>query len=364
MPQCIYCLKKRPEDEFNAEHVVPRQLGSFQRIRDSDPVTLILTVCAECNSYFGKTIELAFGRDSIEALYRVQYGQRRLRDFRGFDGERVVFRVPDDMPAGGVILEAAASPEGKDEIVMMLPPQVGVLRPGESHYRYYTADDLAANETGDFPTPDQKVKLRLIAADDAGVEQICSLVLKRFPKFREEGKLDLPPPQGVDGKMLVEVKFRVDRLLARAIAKIAFNYAAFHAGATFALNDSFDPIRRFIRYDEDGDKFRQFVRFLWEPLLAQETEELRVTRGHILIAGWKDLQTLVVWISPYNAMAYEVTLTRRFSGVSLPIKAGHVFDWEDRKITALTSVDRIILPPGWAQREARVYQRLVRRPPP
>ena len=230
------------------------------------------------------------------------------------------------MPAGGVILEAAASPEGKDEVVMMLPPQVGVLRPGESHYRYHTADDLAANETGDFPTPDQKVKLRLIGADDAGVEQIRSLVLKRFPKFREEGKLDLPPPEGIDGKMLVEVKFTVDRLLARAIAKIAFNYMAFHAGATFALNASFDRIRRFIRYDEDGDNWQQFVRFLWKPLLAQETEELRMTRGHILIAGWKSLQRLVVWISPYNAMAYEVTLTPRFSGVSLSIKVGHVFE--------------------------------------
>jgi hypothetical protein len=127
---------------------------------------------------------------------------------------------------------------------------------------------------------------------------------------------------------------------------------------------SFDSIRRFIRYDEDGRKWRRFVQFLWEPLLAQETEEMRVTRVHILIAGWKDLQTLVVWISPYNAMAYEVTLTPRFSGVSLSIKVGHVFDWEDHKITAFTSVDRIILPSGWAQRDARAYQRLVRRPPP
>jgi hypothetical protein len=87
-----------------------------------------------------------------------------------------------------------------------------------------------------------------------------------------------------------------------------------------------------------------------------------VTRGHILIAGWTDLQTLTVWVSPYNSMVYRVTLTSRFSGVSLPIKAGHLFDWEDHKIVLLTSVDRIILPSGWATRPARIYQNLVRRP--
>ena len=362
MPRCIYCLLELPEDQFNTEHIVPRQLGSFRETVRNDRLTLHLTVCADCNSYFGKTIELAFGRDSIEAVYRLKYGQKRPREFQGFNSERVVFRVPDYMPDGGVVLTPAASPDGK-EIVMMLPPQVGVLLPGENLYRYYTADDLAGDGGDGLPTPDQSVKLRLLAADDAGVQQVRSLVLMRFPKFREEGKLGLPPPERIDGKMLVEIKFKVDRLLARAVAKIAFNYMAFHAGSNFALNTSFDPIRRFIRYGEGGENWRRFVQFLSEPLLAQETEELCVTRGHILIAGWKDFQTLTVRVSPYNSMAYEVTLTSCFSGVSLWIKVGHVFDWEDHKIIPHTSVDRIVLPPGWAQRPARAYQTMVQRPP-
>ena len=361
MPRCIYCLLELPEDQFNTEHIVPRQLGSFETVQN-DPVTLLLTVCADCNSYFGKTIELAFGRDSIEAVYRLQYGQKRPREFQGFNSERVVFRVPDYLPAGGVVLTPAASPDGK-EIVMMLPPQVGVLLPGESQYRYYTVDDLAGDGGEGLPTPDQSVKLRLLAADDAGVQQVRSLVLMWFPKFREEGTLDLAPPEQIDRKMLVEIKFKVDRLLARAVAKIAFNYMTFHSGANFALNPSFDPVRRFIRYDEDGENWRRFVQFLSGPLLAQETAELSVTRGHILIAGWKDLNALVVWASPYNSMVYEVTLTPCFSGVSLPIKVGHLFDWEDHKIIPLTSVDRIILPPDWAKRPAKAYQALVRRPP-
>jgi hypothetical protein len=60
-------------------------------------------------------------------------------------------------------------------------------------------------------------------------------------------------------------------------------------------------------------------------------------------------------------MIYEVTLTPYFSGVSLSIKTGHAYDWEDGTIMLLTSVDRIILPPGWAKAPAIAYQSLVRR---
>lgn len=101
------------------------------------------------------------------------------------------------------------------------------------------------------------------------MERIRALVLQRFPKFREEGKLELPPPEKIDGKSLVEIKSKVDRLLARAVAKISFNYMAFHAGSHFARNASLDTVRRFIRYDEGPDDWRQFVRFLVKPLLAE-----------------------------------------------------------------------------------------------
>ena len=366
MPKCIYCLESKPKDEFNKEHIVPQQLGTFMTTRIDDPITLLLTVCKQCNNFFGKKFESTLGRNSIEALYRLQYGLKRLEKFRGFDDERVKFRIPENMPAAGVILTAVPHPEGEDELVMVPPPQAGIMRGGEDTWRYYDVDDFNENNS-DLPAPDEKLKFRLLAVDDAGLEEVRSVFLKRFPKAREEGKLDLSPPETADGKMLVEVKFRVDRLLARAIAKIAFNYVAFHAGATFVQKDSFDPIRRFIRYDENGENWRQFVQFLSGPLLAQETAELQITRGHILIARWKDMHTLTVSISPFNAMAYEVTLTKRFFDVAMPVKAGHLkaghlYDWATHRISPLLAIDRIVLPAGCLDREARAYQQLVRRP--
>ena len=355
MPTCIYCVQVLPEESFNKEHVIPRQLGSFH-----DNPTLIHAVCIECNRYFGSSLELAFGRDSIEAVYRLRHGQKRPEDIvERFKGERLSFRIPGNMPAGGAILVPAASPDGK-EIVMLLPPQVGVQVLGESKYHYYTADDLISHGVDLLPAPDQKVKLRLLAQDDAGGERIRALVLSRFPKFREAGK---PPLERIDRKMLVEIKSKVDRVLARAISKIAFNYMAFHAGSKFALNESFDSVRRFIRYDEVHEDWPQFVRFLSKPLLADETDDLRVTQGHLVIVGWRDFATLEVRLSPYNSMAYEVTLTQSFRGVWQPIQTGHVFDWEHHEIFHLKPVPRRLLPSGWAHRAARAYQALVRRPP-
>src|SRR5258708_7399819 len=191
-------------------------------------------------------------------VHGVRDGQKRPDKFGGLKGERLKLMVPSNLAAGGVVLEPAASPDGS-EIVMLLPPQVGVKLEGETEFHYHTEEELTGEGIDRLPPTNEKVNIRLLAEDDAGVERIRELVLTRFPKFREEGKLDLPPPDRVDGKMLVEIKSKVDQLLARAIAKIAFNYMAFHAGAKFALSANFDPARRFIRYDQGADDWRQFI---------------------------------------------------------------------------------------------------------
>jgi hypothetical protein len=174
MCRCIYCLRDLPAEGFNREHVVPRQLGSFE-----NSPTLLHAVCIECNRYFGNSIELAFGRDSIEAVYRLQYGQKPVEEFQGFNGERVFFRVPGNMPGGGVVLMPAASPDGK-EIVMMLPPQVGVHLQGETEWHYHTIEDLIRDGVDRLPRADQKLKIRLLAADDAGVQRVRALCLSDF----------------------------------------------------------------------------------------------------------------------------------------------------------------------------------------
>ena len=357
MTTCLYCREELGAVHFNKEHVIPRQFGTFENNQ-----TLIHSVCSSCNNYFSINLEHALGRNSFEAIFRLRHGQKLTREFDGFAGARLRFRIPADQPGAGVVVTPAASPDGS-EIVLMLPPQVGVQREGETEFRYYTEEELKSDGPDLLPAG-TKANLRLLAAkeDEAGLKRLKELVRILLPKFREEGDLDLPPPEIIDGQILVEVRGTIDKLIARAVAKIAFNYMAKHAGAEFALDPCFHPIRRFIRFDEGGDDWREFVRIISEPLLAEETEDLRVTRGHIVLLGWRTLDTLQVRVSPYNSLAYEVTMTKAYPGVWRPLKVGHVFDWEHRIVHQLQAVSNVFLPPGMAQRAANAYTAIANKP--
>ncbi len=302
------------------------------------------------------------GRNSFEAIFRLRHGQKLRRDFVGFANDRLSFRIPASKRGAGMVVTPKPDPEG-GELVLLIPPQVGILREGQSEFRYYSEQELRSDSLNILPQ-DTKATLRLVTAkeDDAGLERLRQLVRRLVPKFQEEGEVNLPPPERFDGQIIVEVRGTIDKLIARAVAKIAFNYLAKHAGVGFALSSCFDPIRRFIRNDEGGDDWREFVRVLTKPLLAEETENLRVTRGHVVMLGWPTINLLQVLVSPYNSIAYEVTMTKSFSGVWRPIKVGHVFDWEHRVIHELKAVGAILLPRGWAQRSAIAYTAIAGRP--
>jgi hypothetical protein len=357
MPICIYCRDELGTEHFNREHVIPLQFGAFENNQ-----TLVNSVCRECNAHFGRTLENALGRNSFEAIFRLRHGQKLRRDFVGFADDRLSFRIPASKRGAGMVVTPKPDPDGTD-LMLLIPSQVGIQRQGQSEFQYYTEEELRSDGSNLLPAG-TKVTLRLVTGkeDDAGLERLRELVRTFVPKFEEEGEVNLPPLDRSNGEIIVEICGTIDKMIARAVAKIAFNYMAKHVGVGFALNSSFDPIRRFIRHDEGGDDWRQFVRILNKPLLAEETVDLRVTRGHIAMLGWPTIYTLQVQVSPYNSIAYQVTMTTSFSGVWRPIKVGHVFDWEHRVIHELQSVGAITLPRGWAQQSAMAYAAIAGRP--
>jgi len=97
-----------------------RALGTFEKNWTLD------CVCDECNKYFADNLELALGRDSREALFRIDLGlkpasgasellNRRikttLQDPGPFDGVRVLMTPSDDGPSrsGSMALALIAS---------------------------------------------------------------------------------------------------------------------------------------------------------------------------------------------------------------------------------------------------------------
>jgi len=314
----------------------------------------------DCNSHFSN-LERTYGRNSFEAIFRLRHQQRDLSDFEGFDKSRLSFRLPAGTPGAGVIVVPCLSPDGQ-ELILKLPPQVGVQRDRGGEFRYYALEDLEREGAAILGTG-RKMNLRLLAAkeDEAGLNHLRDLVRRLLPKYQEGGDLDLPPPERIDGQIVVEVRGTIDKLIARVVAKIAFNYMTKHTGQDFALSPSFDPIRQFIRYDDGNGDWRQFVRIVNEHLLAEETEKVIVTRGHLLIMGWYNFDTFHVMVSPYNSMVYEVSLTTAFDGIWRPIQCGHLFDWENRAIQPLRAVSKSLVPVGAANREAKAYSAFVKR---
>ena len=54
--KCIICKKDKQKEDFNEEHVFPESIGGKYKIH---------TVCKECNSYFGKTIDNKFTNSGV-----------------------------------------------------------------------------------------------------------------------------------------------------------------------------------------------------------------------------------------------------------------------------------------------------------
>src|SRR5260370_37012376 len=66
MPTCIYC--RSVGARFPKEHVIPVAFGHFKNNLTLD------CVCGKCNATFGRELELALTRDSVEALQRTLHG--------------------------------------------------------------------------------------------------------------------------------------------------------------------------------------------------------------------------------------------------------------------------------------------------
>ncbi len=338
MRRCIYCTQDKPQSEFNVDHVVPQQLGRFH------PDNLTLTcVCRQCNQYFGDGIELLLGRDSYEGLMRLAHGVKPPSEAGQFAGARVEFRVPDGSAWARVRLRLGASTDGT-HVVMDLPAQIGIKHPFESQFRYFLADEFAVATDKELDIR-QGSKFKLLASDDASDQRLRALITQRVPTFRIEGPM--PPPPTENSELEVEIQATLDKSLARAIAKIGFNYLAYVAGAEFVLAACFDRVRSFTRQGE-GER-SDFVRLRNEPILGNETRRYRMTEGHLAVVEWHDGTSAIrARVSPFNAMTYEISLCRSFAGVWRPIESGHVFDWESHTVVPLSSAHRaqIIIAPS------------------
>ena len=130
MRSCIYCLESKPESAFNREHVIPEAFGVFAN-------NLVLDcVCEDCNTYFGKHLDLVVARDSIESLDRVRVGLKKPSEYKTLGRRGRTHSRFESGPLKGAFAHHVPDPSG-DGLAVAPSPQIGIKRSEDAEFVWY-----------------------------------------------------------------------------------------------------------------------------------------------------------------------------------------------------------------------------------
>jgi hypothetical protein len=326
MPQlkCIYCLQDVAPEGFNTEHVISRAFGTFE-----NNLTLTDMVCCTCNQFFGDNLERAFARDSFEAYDRIHRGVIPPSAIEVWPQDRLTFTAALTGEWSGLRLRLVASGDG---LTVEPLPQVGLPRRDNAGWVYLTEPELADSDRELPREYDRHGQIRIIAPSAKVQDRLIDLLAQRGIQFRAEG--EFAPPNAETGEIEVYVNTRIDPIIKRCIAKMVFNYLARVTDREFVLLPAFDSVRAYIRHGASPGYL--LVDADDTPILADDRRTLRQTDGHLVTVNWTpDNRHVVGQLSLFNRARYRVNLARGFSGLWRPIRSGHHFDIDTRRISPL-----------------------------
>lgn len=332
---CIYCLKKKEPNLFDKEHVIPESFGKFK----PNNLTLINTVCKECNSYFGEKLELFLGRDSLEGILRYNLGLREVYDknIKRFGNKRITFQIDAEGKWKGVFLELY-SPAGDDKSrpEVRIFPTVAFYKKDSQESIKFSFDQIKSKKELIEQGFDLKKGCEIFVDSDKDEEMVVDRLKKKGIKVGDLKRTISDKSQPVkDKKIRVLTKSTIDPIILRSVAKISFNYLAKTAGKRFMLLSSFDEIREYIRYGKKKED--RLVTISRKPILGDETTSFRKTDGHLIVVGWGDKNNLKIIgkVSLFNKFTYKIMLCKFFKGIIRKIACGHHFDIHSRQLSRL-----------------------------
>jgi hypothetical protein len=328
---CIYCGSTEPPRE-KREHVVPQSYGLFQQNWTLD------CVCDGCNQYFGDKLELILGRDSSESILRLKYGLKPPKAAGDLLNRRIEITIETDGPWRGA--RAFLSMDLPGTGLELLPfPQAGFRRPLQPDFEWIQEAELNAGRIAAYLPKGTEYKI--IGPTDEDLLRIDQRLKDLGFKPIQQRRLDDTIARDNNVTFAAEMTF--DVIAQRAIAKIAFNYAAKVLGGDFMRHESFDPTRHFIRYAKTPTGY-QVTTPTFQPILADDLPLERQTNAHLLIVEWDRSQLgLQARVSLFNELTYVVRLCRKYRGVGFDVATGHLFDPFAHQIVKLTNV-RLIRP--------------------
>jgi hypothetical protein len=320
MRVCIYCLEKKPDEAFNADHVIPQAFGKFEG-------NLVLDcVCTDCNHYFGGTLDLKLARDSIEGIDRIWTGMKSASEFKSLGSKsttRVRFKPGSVYGAEGYPAPNATGPD----LRVMAFPQMGFEQPpGTMHWfrREEIPEKARLSEHGLDPKKEVFIHVREMAADDAR-QLLLSKGYDKLADFAVYG----PPAEETIETLMVGIIGEPEK---RAATRIAMGYLAAVAGAALVRTASFDEVRKFARHGLGSSRVH-----VSENPLAITRPDGSSARGHYLVAATQPSGLVVAQVSLFQRIRYVVHLMSASLATATPmISQAHFFDVDTRKVAPLS----------------------------
>jgi hypothetical protein len=277
-------------------------------------------VCDECNKYFADNLELALGRDSREALFRIELGLKSATGASQLLNRRIKTSLQDPGQSHGIRVVMMSSDDGGGMVPVPVP-QVGFRTPGKE-WHFLIERELTPEHLRPFQGA-SPVAIRI-----HGVGQDCERLRQKLAdlgiEFSETHRaLDQPITEQRTIAVLYDINN--DETIVRAACKIGFNYAAKVLGCAAVRASGFDSARRFVRYGEAPVRIAT----------AQQASVLvgpgaQSTRIHACGLGW-DRGYLVVVVSLFNEVTYGLRLCE--AGRTEFTSTQHFFDPWTRTIS-------------------------------
>jgi hypothetical protein len=326
--KCIYCLEDKPELSFKkTEHVLSQSFGRFR-----NNFTLNKTVCDTCNQYFGDNLEIHLARETIEGMKRFEHNLKKAKLYKSPGKKsKLTIKVVEGPFRGAHAFREYSNIEKR--IVLKPLPQVGFKKSDIDEYDYFHLEDIPEKEYL-LETYDLKPKKSIVVLGCAFEDAQKYLAEKKII-FHNDGS---GYPLTYDSDMGCEVTWAIGQVIYRGIAKIAFNYFTYWAGSKTAMNESFNPIREYIRY---GRKTAYPVVIIIEKaILGDEPIVGKRRLGHLLTIDWsKNKRSIVAQVSLFNFMTYSVIIAKDFQDKTFSLRKGNFFNVANQEIMELSPGD-------------------------
>lgn len=292
---CIYCFKKGDETLFKGvEHVIPRSFGKFS----PDNPVLKNKVCDECNHYFGRTLDTELRTSTPEGSRRFDHGIiKGPEKLNTGDYDRDQIRFVCKGIYKGLPVTRYFSEEEK-KIILVTDYDLG-FRKTCGNYDFFSSDNLPEKEKINENYPTHEKRIILTPHGNQKLDFISQLLSEKLNEkicliYPEEAYKEL------DVKATVTIK-------PRSITKIAFNYLAFGNELEVLLQEYFNEIRNFIRYDIKPSYeffFREASNRFIEP-------EFNISDKYHLLDIDADDKAIIGSVCLSNVFTYRVVLSQQ-----------------------------------------------------